>query len=103
MSPHGECQVDPVERDPVDPESLERREYLWLAVSDMGCPNCAHRVRNALLSVPGVLDAKIHLLAGLATVAHEETRVTTEQLIVAVERAGLGTRHDYRAEVVSAH
>ena len=97
MSAHDGCHVDPIRRAPVDRRELERADSVWLSVSDMGCPNCARRVRNALLGVPGVLDAEVHLAAAMATVAYDGDRATTAALIGAVERAGEGTRHEYRA------
>lgn len=100
MSTSHDCHVDSLEAGPVDPRQLERAESVWLAVSDMGCPNCARRVRNALLGVPGVLDAEVHLAAAMATVAYDGERATTAALIAAVEGAGEGTRHAYRAERV---
>lgn len=103
MSAEHDCHVDPVDRGPVDPSELERAESVWLSVSDMGCPNCARRVRNALLTVPGVLDVDVHLHAGMATVAFDRERASSRELIAAVEGAGAGTRHDYRASVVPAN
>jgi copper chaperone CopZ len=102
MSAHEGCHVESVERGPVDTRDLAEAESVWLSVSDMGCPNCARRVRNALLGVPGVLDAEVHLAAALATVAYDGDRATTAALIAAVESAGSDTRHDYRAELVPA-
>lgn len=100
MSEEHDCHVDPVRPDPVDERALERSETVCLSVSDMGCPNCARRVRNALLGVPGVLNADVYLTAGMATVAYDGDRATSRELITAVEHAGGGTRHDHRAEPV---
>ena len=102
MPPSEQCHVEPVERDPVDEEELRRAATVWMEVSDMGCPNCAHRVRNALLGVPGVLDARVHLGARTAAVAYDDGRATTEEMVAAVAAAGTGTRHVYRATVLDA-
>lgn len=102
MPPSDRCHVEPVERGPVDEEELQGAAGVWMSVSDMGCPNCAHRVRNALLAVPGVLDARVHLGAGTAAVAYDDGRATAGELIAAVADAGTGTRHEYRATVLDA-
>lgn len=102
MSAHEGCHVESVERGPVDTRALAEAESVWLSVSDMGCPNCARRIRNALLGVSGVLDAEIRLAAGMATVRYDGERATPAELVDAVERAGDGTHHDYRAEQVAA-
>lgn len=101
MSDHDGCHVEPVDHRPVDEEDLAQAASALLAVSDMGCPNCAHRVRNALLSVPGVFDADVELSSRMATVAYDGECTSVLALIHAVEHAGEGTRHAYRAVLVS--
>lgn len=100
MGTCGGCHVEPVERGDVDESELEEAAPIYLAVSDMGCPNCAHRVRNALLAVPGVLDAAVHLGAGQAAVACRGGSVGVDDLVGAVEDASQGTRHRYTADVL---
>jgi copper chaperone CopZ len=92
--------VEPVERGEVDEGELEEAARIHLSVTDMGCPNCAHRVRNALLAVPGVLDVAVHLGAGQAAVACRDGSVGVDHLVGAVEDASQGTRHQYTADVL---
>ncbi len=69
-----------------------------LVVAGMGCPNCATRVRNALLSVDGVAEAHVNLVPSVGRVLYDGELVTTEQLIAAVAAAGEGTHHEYSAK-----
>lgn len=100
MSASDDCHVEPIERDSIDESALQAADRVYLAVTDMGCPNCAHRVRNALLAVPGVLDASVHLGAGQAAVACRDGSVGVDDLVGAVEDASQGTRHRYTADVL---
>lgn len=71
-----------------------------LVIAGMGCPNCAMRVRNALLSVDGVAEAYVKLVPSVSRVLYDGERVTTEQLIAAVAGAGQGTHHEYCARTM---
>lgn len=71
-----------------------------LVIAGMGCPNCAMRVRNALLSVDGVAEAYVKLVPSVSRVLYDGERVTTEQLIAAVANAGQGTHHEYCARTM---
>lgn len=92
----GKCHVDPV-RKTVDPSFLERSATAFLAVSGMGCPTCAARVRNALVLTEGVLEAEVDHGSGLAVVSYVPGAVEVEAMIRAVDAAAEGTRHTYRA------
>lgn len=90
------CHVEPLEPDP-EPEALQAAEILFLAVAGMGCPNCANRVRNALLRSPGVVNAEVDHRASVAEVWVDAERLEPEPLCAAVARAGEGTHHEYVA------
>lgn len=81
---------------PVDVAALECAATALLGVLGMGCPNCATRVRNGLLSDPGVLTVQIELLYQLARVAYDPKRTTERALLDAVSAAG-DQRHTYQA------
>jgi hypothetical protein len=51
------CHVDPVQKTPTV-EERQKVQTILLIVRGMGCPNCAARVRNSLLALNGVIDAK---------------------------------------------
>lgn len=92
------CHVDAFEKT----ATAEERQHLaatMLVVKGMGCPNCATRVRNGLLSLKGVIEAQIVLEMGVAEVTFNSQLVTIAALIDAVARAGGDGRHTYRAQV----
>jgi copper chaperone CopZ len=57
-------------------------------VAGMTCANCVAAVTRQLLSVPGVLEARVVLETELATVRMIPHKVSTADLTRAVERAG---------------
>ncbi len=90
------CHVEPVQK-AATTEALAEATSVWLAVFGMGCPNCANRVRNSLLSLDGVLDVSVSHVAGMATVVFNPDATTFQDLLEAVERAGNDGRHEYWA------
>jgi copper chaperone CopZ len=62
----------------------------------MGCPNCAARVRNSLISLKGVVDAEVDHTIGMAEVVFNPSLTAIPALIEAVARAGGDGRHEYR-------
>lgn len=97
-----ECHVDPIAARATDTER-HTAHLQYLAVAGMGCPNCANRVRNALLQTTGVVDVEVDLPAGLASVWYREGEVELSDLVGAVGRAGLATHHRYLAVPVGGH
>lgn len=93
------CHVEPIQKIVLD-SVLKNADTTLLAVSGMGCPNCAARVRNGLISLDGVHQAEIHLDMGLAEVCFDSGKVTPEILVEAVADAGNDGRHHYEAVVV---
>lgn len=96
MSEQDICHVEPVEK-AIDETALESAQAAYLSVSGMGCPRCAIRVRNGLLSLEGVLLAEVHLEQGVAAAAFDATKVTPENLVAAVAAAGNDGHHNYQA------
>ncbi len=89
---------------PIEPKSAPHglvTAGIRLVIAGMGCPNCAIRVRNALLSVDGVAEAQVSLVPSVSRVLYDGERVTTEQLIAAVAYAGQGTHHEYCARTMA--
>lgn len=95
------CHVEAIEK-PVDQTALRTSAAAVLRITGMGCPNCATRVRNSLLQVPGVLAAGVELDARLARVNFDDRRTGLADLLHAVARAGAGSHHSYSATLVSA-
>ncbi len=92
------CHVEPI-RKVVDPQALEGSATALLGIMGMGCPNCANRVRNSLLSLPGVLRAEIDLSHGLARVDFDPGSAGHRDLLDAVAAAG-DDRHTYEALLI---
>ncbi|MFQ5882843.1 MAG: heavy-metal-associated domain-containing protein [Candidatus Methylomirabilales bacterium] len=100
MEDQANCHVDPLLKT-VDPEALTQSETAVLQVTGMGCQTCAMRVRNSLLSRPGVVQAQIDLFSALALVHYDAEQIEPQGLMEAVAAAGSDGRHVYRASVLS--
>ena len=92
------CHVEPLQKTATAEEQQTTTSAL-LAVWGMGCPNCAARVRNSLLSLKGVVDAEVDHTIGMAEVVFNPSLTTVPALIEAVARAGGDRRHRYRAQL----
>ncbi len=99
MNEHENCHVKPLGK-PLDAVALSTAMVVYLAVRGIGCPRCAMRVRNGLLSLEDVLFVEVLMEPGLAIVAYNPERVTTDDLVRAVATAGSDDRHRYRAREV---
>jgi copper chaperone CopZ len=98
MNHTGNCHVPPLQKNPTEQE-LERSEKILLQVWGMGCPNCARRVRNSLVSQQGVVEAEVDHQHGLALIRHNPEMAPLEVLMKAVEAAGNDGRHHYQAAI----
>src|SRR2546426_8826585 len=63
-----------------------------LRVTGMTCGHCQAKVEKALKSVSGVYSAVIDLPDGEAEVDFDDDRITTDQLVAAVAKAGHGAK-----------
>ncbi|MBM2848780.1 MAG: heavy metal translocating P-type ATPase [Anaerolineales bacterium] len=90
------CHVEPLQKTATAEEQQTTTSAL-LAVWGMGCPNCAARVRNSLISLKGVVDAEVDHTIGMAEVVFNPSLTAIPALIEAVARAGGDGRHEYRA------
>ena len=95
------CFVEPIYKDLVPPEQLQKADKATLIVWGMGCPNCANRVRNSLLSLEGVYGVDVYLNMALAEVSYNREKTQPTELVAAVSRAGNDGHHEYRAELVA--
>jgi len=67
---------------------VQAAQQTTLKVAGMDCPDEITAIERALKPLGGVGEVKVNIMAGTATVAHDE-RVTPEQLIRAIGTAGL--------------
>lgn len=93
------CYVAPVLRIPTT-EERQNTQITLLAVTGMGCPSCAMRVRNSLIALNGVVDAYVDHIAGVARVVFNPDLVKIEMLIGATASAGNDGRHKYSAQLL---
>lgn len=93
-------RVDPIVVRASDADRA-RAAVVHLALAEVECPHCANRVRNALLSVPGVVDVEVDPAGALATVWYGGGMARVQGLLDAVAGAGLGTHHTYLAVPVA--
>ncbi len=91
---HDNCHVEPLDK-PLDEAALDTAMAAYLSVGGMGCPRCAQRVRNGLLSLDGVLLADVLLDRGLAAAAYDPQQLSPDDLVGAVAGAGNDGRHHY--------
>jgi copper chaperone CopZ len=96
------CYVEPVQKSPATANQLQTAERATLAVSGMGCQNCATRVKNSLLSLEGVYGVDVYLNMALVEVIYNRNTVLSGALTDAVARAGNDGRHEYRADLITA-
>ncbi len=94
-----QCHVDAVNKSPSEAERKETTVQM-LAVRGMGCPNCAMRVRNSLISLNGVVDADVDHQTGFAYVLYNPRLTSPQDFISAVSGAGGDSRHEYSAQIV---
>jgi copper chaperone CopZ len=93
------CHVEPIQKTITD-EERHNAKIALLLVWGMGCPNCAARVRNSLLSQNGVVDAYVDHNASIARVAFNPEVASVDILLSAVARAGNDGRHEYGARLL---
>ena len=65
--------------------------HTTLKVRGMSCGHCEASVEGELNSIPGVEHSNANFERGTVEVRYDEGRVTTEDLEVAVEKAGYPT------------
>jgi len=94
------CHVEPITKRP-GLDEIQNIQIAFLYVWGMGCPNCANRVRNSLISLKGVVDARVDHSIGKAQVAYNPNLATSDDLIAAVARAGGDGRHEYGAHLIA--
>ncbi len=66
----------------------ENEEEIVLNVEGMTCGACEDAIKSALLKCDGVKDAEVNYKDGKAVVQTEGSKVETDELIKAIEKAG---------------
>jgi len=99
MDRDSHCHVELILK-PFDEKDCSEISEAGLLISGMGCPNCAIRVRNALIQLDGVNWVNIDLESGRAQVAYDATKISPEQFMPAVAAADPQGRHRYQAGLI---
>ena len=90
--------------DHTSPAAARRYE---LHIDDMHCASCVRRVEEAILAVPGVVEASVNLVEQSASVSGGDP----EEVAAAVQQAGYGARviaaatadRDYAIDILGMH
>lgn len=93
------CHVDPIHKTATGEERKSVQRIL-LAVRGMGCPNCATRVHNSLVTLNGVINTYVDHITGTAEVEFNPQMVAIPALVSAVAKAGNDGRHEYSAALL---
>lgn len=94
------CHVEPITKKP-EADEIQNVQIAFLNVWGMGCPNCANRVRNNIVSLKGVVDARVNHMNGKAQIAYNPDIASNNDLITAVIGAGGDGRHEYGAQLLN--
>ena len=92
------CYVQPISRQ-IAAEEYQKSRTAFLTVTGMNCAHCATRVRNNLVSLPGVTGAHVDHLSSEAQVTFNPDLASLEVLLNAVTQAGGDGHHEYLAIV----
>lgn len=60
------------------------------AVTGMTCSACSSRVEKCVSALDGINTCEVNLLTGSMQTSYDETILSTESIIAAVEKAGYG-------------
>ncbi len=94
------CGVEPISKQSTEEEMAEGTQ-ITLAISGMGCMSCASRVGNSLLRLPGVVEANVSHVNGIANVIYIPNLTGLSNLFQAVVQAGGDGRHNYSARLIT--
>lgn len=93
------CEIKPIQKI-ISAEEMTRSQHAYLAISGLNCPNCATRVRNALISCLGVTDVVIDHFDGLGDVTYNPDQIQPASIVEVISKAGDGGKHSYSAMVL---
>lgn len=95
------CNIETIHKT-ITYEEKRKSQTANLAISGLNCPNCATRVRNALLNIYGVTDAVIDHIGGTGKVTFNPDLVMSSSLVEIVSMAGQGRHHSYSAHIMES-
>ena len=77
-----------IKREKAAKNDMLKMETIKLNVTGMTCSGCVYNIKTTLEKIPSVSDVEVDLKSGSAIVKVEKGKVTTSELIDAVEKAG---------------
>jgi copper chaperone CopZ len=93
------CKIEPIDRIPSE-EEKNSVKFIYLVTFGLNCPNCAMRVRNALISTSGIIDVKIDYFDGMTEVAYNPSLIERSTVPELISNAGDGGHHKYSAQII---
>ncbi|PKN88132.1 MAG: hypothetical protein CVU46_02200 [Chloroflexi bacterium HGW-Chloroflexi-8] len=93
------CKIKLVQRI-ISEEENHKKQHAYLSISGLNCPNCATRVRNALINSIGVTDAIIDHADGLGEVTFNPDLIRPANFVEIVSKAGGDGVHSYSAMLI---
>lgn len=93
------CEIKPIQKT-IAEEEKRTIQVSYISILGLNCPNCATRVRNALLNTYGVVDALIDHNDGLGEISYNPDLVNQSQILNAVSMAGGDGIHSYSAHIL---
>ena len=93
------CNIKPVQRI-ISEEENHKQQHAYLSISGLNCPNCATRVRNALINSIGVTDTIIDHADGLGEVTFNPDLIRPANFVEIVSKAGGDGVHSYSAMLI---
>ncbi|PKO05743.1 MAG: hypothetical protein CVU41_09965 [Chloroflexi bacterium HGW-Chloroflexi-3] len=93
------CDIKPFKKTSVF-EEYHKSQTSILSISGLNCPNCALRVRNALLKTYGITTALIDHESGLGEITYNPDIVQPQNLVSAIVLAGGDGIHQYAAQLM---
>ena len=74
-------------------EDLKGREFMQKTnfdITGMTCAACSARVEKSVKKLPGIEQVSVNLLKNSMTASYDESQLSAQQIISAVEKAGYG-------------
>lgn len=66
--------------------------YTLLRAEGFSCPSCVTKIEKQVSRLDGVDDVTVHFASGRIEINHDETKVSTDELIAAVDKAGFKSK-----------
>ncbi|MGO1399346.1 MAG: heavy-metal-associated domain-containing protein [Brevibacterium yomogidense] len=62
--------------------------HTLLRAEGFSCPSCVHKIEKQVGRIKGVENVKVHFATARIEVDHDESQVSVDDLVTAVDKAG---------------